>query len=86
MHWPDDFLDYEKGPFKELLKGLVQVKIDEDYKKYMASDTYTYCNLMSEALARMCSGTAYVMTPDPNNIPQDGIKAQTEFPILQRDF
>jgi hypothetical protein len=39
---------------------------------------------MSEALARMASGTAYVMTTDVNNIPTGGIWHEIERRTLQR--
>lgn len=46
--------------------------------EYQATAKYEYFKRMSEALAMSCSGTAYVMTPDINSIPEDGIWGQTE--------
>jgi hypothetical protein len=38
---------------------------------------------MSQAMAEMCSVYAVVMDPDINNVRQDGIWGQVEFPTLQ---
>lgn len=50
---------------------------------YEGTDRYKYFQQMSQALAMTCSGWAVVMTPDVNNIPSDGIWANTEEVQLQ---
>jgi len=49
----------------DLLWASVELHADRiDYKEYAETDTYRYFENMSEALARMTSGTAYVKTLD----------------------
>jgi hypothetical protein len=50
---------------------------DGDRTKYFAK--------MSRAYALKCGGLAMLMTKDPDDIPDDGIWAQTEQPTLERE-
>lgn len=54
-------------------------------RRYRESQTWRYFARMSEALARMCEGTAYVLTRDENDIPRDGIWNTIELPALERE-
>lgn len=69
----------------DILRSAVLLEEEKiSFEQYRESDTYKYFELMSEALATMYSGTAYVLTPDVNAIPTDGIWYQTEKPTLTR--
>jgi hypothetical protein len=47
-------------------------------------DRNTYFENMSRAFAQLCGVYCTVMTPDPNNIPSDGIWGRIEYPELKR--
>jgi hypothetical protein len=71
----------------EILAAIPALKAGRiTYEEYQQSDTYRYFEMMSEALATMCSDKAYVLTPDPGNIPTDGIWHNTERPTLERQI
>jgi len=54
-----------------------------DNAKFQTTDRWEYFARMSEALANTCTDYAAVFTPDPKNIPQDGIWAMKELPALK---
>jgi hypothetical protein len=73
-HWP-------KTPGKhyyDLTKENFLYRIMEDEGKQRK-----YFENMSEAYARACKGRVYVMTDDPDKLPESGIWHTTEYPTLK---
>lgn len=67
--------------------ALSTTDLDNPLREIMADPGVqrTYFKQMSKAFALMCSGAASLYTEDPDNIPQDGIWGDTEFPTIMRD-
>lgn len=73
--WPDEFYNPsttdDNSPIRDIMAD--------------AGIRRMYFKQMSMAYAQMCSGAAYLYTADVNNIPQDGIWGEIEFPTIMRD-
>lgn len=82
MDWQD-----QDNPFRDIIFIADNLADEEsivrDNAKYQATSRWEYFARMSTALASTCTDYAAVLTPDPNNIPQDGIWALKELPTLK---
>jgi len=82
LNWQD-----QDNPFRDIIY-IADTKdaenaILQDNAQYQKTMRWEYFARMSEALAYSCTDYAAVLTPDPNNIPQDGIWAKRELPALK---
>ena len=66
----------DTNPLRDIMKRTENGEI--------SPDTRTYFEHMSEAYAALCSGTATLLTKNPNSVDMSGIWGQTEFPRLQK--